>query len=74
MFVNPLQFGPGEDFGSYPRTLARDRAVCAEEGVAVVFAPDRDEMYPAEPLVRSTRAPWASSWRAARGPASSAAC
>ncbi|HUA31101.1 MAG TPA: pantoate--beta-alanine ligase [Streptosporangiaceae bacterium] len=51
VFVNPLQFGPGEDFGSYPRTLARDRAVCAEEGVAVVFAPDRDEMYPADPLV-----------------------
>ena len=52
VFVTPLQFGPGEDFGSYPRTLRRDRAVCAEEGVAVVFAPDRDEMYPAEPLVR----------------------
>ena len=52
VFVNPLQFGPGEDFGSYPRALARDRAVCAEEGVAVVFAPDREEMYPAEPLVR----------------------
>jgi pantoate--beta-alanine ligase len=51
VFVNPLQFGPGEDFGSYPRSLGRDRAVCAEEGVAVVFAPDRDEVYPAEPLV-----------------------
>jgi pantoate--beta-alanine ligase len=51
VFVNPLQFGLGEDFGSYPRTLDRDRAVCAEEGVAVMFAPDRDEMYPADPLV-----------------------
>jgi pantoate--beta-alanine ligase len=51
VFVNPLQFGPGEDLGRYPRTLDRDRSVCAEEGVAVVFAPDRDEMYPAEPLV-----------------------
>jgi pantoate--beta-alanine ligase len=51
VFVNPLQFGPGEDLGRYPRTLDRDRAVCAEEGVAVVFAPDLDEMYPAEPLV-----------------------
>ena len=51
VFVNPLQVGPGEDFGSYPRRLDRDRAVCAEEGVAVVFAPDRDEMYPADPLV-----------------------
>ncbi len=51
VFVNPLQFGPGEDLGSYPRTLNRDREVCAEEGVAAVFAPDREEMYPAEPLV-----------------------
>ena len=51
VFVNPLQFGPGEDFGGYPRTLDRDRAVCAEEGVAVMFVPDRDEMYPADPLV-----------------------
>jgi pantoate--beta-alanine ligase len=51
VFVNPLQFGPDEDFGRYPRTLDRDRAVCAEEGVAVIFAPDQDEMYPAEPLV-----------------------
>jgi pantoate--beta-alanine ligase len=51
VFVNPLQFGPDEDFGRYPRTLDRDRAVCAEEGVAVVFAPERDELYPAEPLV-----------------------
>ena len=52
VFVNPLQFGPGEDFGSYPRVLERDLAVCGEEGVAVVFAPDRAEMYPAEPMIR----------------------
>jgi pantoate--beta-alanine ligase len=52
VFVNPLQFGPGEDFGSYPRALERDLAVCGEEGVAVVFAPDRAEMYPAEPMIR----------------------
>jgi pantoate--beta-alanine ligase len=52
VFVNPLQFGPGEDFGSYPRVLERDLAVCAEEGVAVVFAPGRAEMYPAEPMIR----------------------
>ena len=75
VFVNPLQFGPGEDFGSYPRTLGRDRAVCAEEGVAVVFAPG-----PATRCTRPSRwsrwipARWASSWRAAPGPASSAAC
>jgi pantoate--beta-alanine ligase len=52
VFVNPLQFGPGEDFGAYPRVLERDLAVCGEEGVAVVFAPDRAEMYPAEPMIR----------------------
>ena len=52
VFVNPLQFGPGEDFGSYPRVLERDLDVCGEEGVAVMFAPDRAEMYPAEPMIR----------------------
>lgn len=53
VFVNPLQFGPGEDLDAYPRTLARDLAVCAEEGVAVVFAPTGREVYPdGEPQVR----------------------
>jgi pantoate--beta-alanine ligase len=51
VFVNPLQFGAGEDFGRYPRSEERDLAVCAQEGAAVVFAPARDEMYPEEPLV-----------------------
>jgi len=51
VFVNPLQFGAGEDFGRYPRSLQRDLAVCAEEGAAVVFAPSREEVYPEEPPV-----------------------
>jgi pantoate--beta-alanine ligase len=51
IFVNPLQFGPGEDFDRYPRTIERDLEICAEEGVSVVFAPSRREMYPAEPQV-----------------------
>jgi pantoate--beta-alanine ligase len=51
VFVNPLQFGPGEDFGRYPRALDRDVAVCGEEGAAVVFAPDHAQMYPAAQLV-----------------------
>jgi pantoate--beta-alanine ligase len=51
VFVNPLQFGAGEDFGRYPRSLERDLAVCAEEGAAAVFAPSREEMYPEEPQV-----------------------
>jgi pantoate--beta-alanine ligase len=52
VFVNPLQFGAGEDFGRYPRTLDRDLAVCGEEGAALVFVPSQEEMYPAPPLVR----------------------
>jgi pantoate--beta-alanine ligase len=53
IFVNPLQFGPNEDFGRYPRTLESDLEVCRDERVDVVFAPDRDEMYPGgEPSVR----------------------
>ena len=46
IFVNPLQFGPHEDFDKYPRTLAADIEACRAEGVDVVFAPSRDEMYP----------------------------
>lgn len=51
IFVNPLQFGPAEDYDRYPRPLDRDLAVCAEEGVRAVFAPRREQMYPAAPLV-----------------------
>ncbi len=46
VFVNPLQFGPNEDYDKYPRTLEADVEACTAEGVDVVFAPGRDEMYP----------------------------
>jgi pantoate--beta-alanine ligase len=46
IFVNPLQFGPNDDFSRYPRTLAEDVAHCAARGVDVVFAPERSGMYP----------------------------
>ena len=46
VFLNPLQFGPDEDLSRYPRTLDEDVALCAAEGVDVVFAPDADEVYP----------------------------
>ncbi|GAA3424073.1 pantoate--beta-alanine ligase [Streptosporangium nondiastaticum] len=45
VFVNPLQFGPNEDFSRYPRTFDADLEVCAAEGVSVVFAPSADDMY-----------------------------
>jgi pantoate--beta-alanine ligase len=46
IFVNPLQFRPGEDLDRYPRTLDDDLAMCASEGVRAVFAPSAAEMYP----------------------------
>ncbi|MFI7129127.1 pantoate--beta-alanine ligase [Nonomuraea sp. NPDC050153] len=45
IFVNPLQFGPSEDFSRYPRTFDADLDVCRAEGVGVVFHPDAGEMY-----------------------------
>jgi pantoate--beta-alanine ligase len=47
IFVNPKQFGPGEDLDRYPRQEARDAAVLAESGASLLFAPSVDEMYPA---------------------------
>ena len=47
LFVNPLQFGPTEDYGVYPRDLPRDAKMAATTGIDVLFAPAVDEMYPA---------------------------
>ena len=50
LFVNPLQFGPTEDLGRYPKDLDGDLAAAAAEGVDVVFAPAVEEMYPGFPI------------------------
>ena len=46
VFVNPTQFGPGEDFGRYPRDLTRDTTVLADYNVDYIFAPPVEEIYP----------------------------
>jgi pantoate--beta-alanine ligase len=51
IFVNPLQFGPGEDFESYPRDLDRDCEQAEEAGADIVLAPSRSAIFPEEPLV-----------------------
>ena len=46
VFVNPIQFGPSEDFAKYPRMPAADASLCEKEGVEVFFAPTSEEMFP----------------------------
>src|SRR5678815_2247690 len=47
IFVNPLQFGPGEDYARYPRPLEDDLRVCEADGVDIVFVPSVSDLYPA---------------------------
>lgn len=57
VFVNPLQFGAGEDLARYPRTLGADLVLCEAGGADVVFTATREVVYPSEPLVRVSAGP-----------------
>ncbi len=50
LFVNPTQFGPGEDFEKYPRPFEKDAHLCESHGGHAIFAPSADEMYPRKNL------------------------
>src|SRR5262245_25444149 len=50
IFVNPLQFGPNEDYAKYPRALPQDLDICRQMAVDLVFVPTQDEMYPSQQL------------------------
>lgn len=66
IYVNPLQFGPNDDFAAYPRTLDADIALLGD--VDLVFAPSDEEMYPREPLVRIDPGPVATTLEGATRP------
>ncbi|WP_099577846.1 pantoate--beta-alanine ligase [Macrococcoides goetzii] len=54
VFVNPLQFGPNEDYDDYPRQIDQDQAFLAENGIDYVFAPEPEEMYPSPLQIQLT--------------------
>jgi len=52
IYVNPTQFAPSEDLGNYPRDLPRDKRLCGDAGVDLLFLPDNNQMYPANDAVK----------------------
>ncbi len=68
IFVNPLQFGPAEDLGRYPRDLPRDRALASARGVDALFVPTVAAMYPPGSEVRLSPGPIAERWEGATRP------
>lgn len=68
IFVNPLQFGPGEDYEKYPRSIEADARALAENGAALLFAPRAGEMYPDAPRTLVTPRPSAALFEGAVRP------
>jgi pantoate--beta-alanine ligase len=68
IFVNPLQFGPSEDFTRYPRDLDRDRALASARGVDALFVPSVEAMYPPGAEVRVVPGPTADRWEGTARP------
>ena len=67
-FVNPLQFGPAEDFARYPRDPARDRELALARGASAIFAPPVEAMYPAGSEIRVVAGATAEHWEGAMRP------
>ncbi len=68
IFVNPIQFGPNEDFSRYPRDLYRDRSLASAHGVDAVFVPSTDTMYPPGAEIRVVPGATADRWEGAARP------
>jgi pantoate--beta-alanine ligase len=68
IFVNPLQFGPGEDLARYPRDLPRDRSLAQSRGVDALFLPTTETMYPPGSEIRVTPGATAERWEGAARP------
>lgn len=69
IFVNPLQFGPTEDFARYPRTLDHDAALAEERGVDFLFTPTKEDMYPSyAPIVQVHSGSVGKEWEGAQRP------
>lgn len=68
IFVNPLQFGPAEDFARYPRDAARDRALADGAGVDLLWMPTQEAMYPERPFVTVDPGPMARGFEGAVRP------
>lgn len=68
VFVNPLQFGPGEDLARYPRDLPRDRDLARSRGVHALFVPGEQHMYPAGSEVRVVPGATAERWEGSARP------